>query len=167
MTKTKTNPSRSKDAQPAGPQQTRREVLSWGVAVGAGGGALGVLTMLVARMPMPALLPERTKKFKIGTASELPPGTAVFFEPEQTYVIADKLGIYAISALCTHLGCVVQRQRAGFICPCHGSRFNTRGKVVQGPAPRALDWYHVGRLPGGRLFVDRSRVVKPGTKLKV
>jgi len=45
----------------------------------------------------------------------------------------------AMTAICTHQQCVVSGFDAGvFICPCHGSRYNTSGGVVQGPAPTAL-----------------------------
>ena len=47
----------------------------------------------------------------------------------------------ALSAVCTHLGCVVQWQEAQgeFICPCHGGRFSAAGVVLGGPPPRPLE----------------------------
>ncbi|MBF0447501.1 MAG: ubiquinol-cytochrome c reductase iron-sulfur subunit [Magnetococcales bacterium] len=45
-------------------------------------------------------------------------------------------------ALCTHLGCVPQPvgtgDFGGFLCPCHGSHYDTSGRIRQGPAPRNL-----------------------------
>lgn len=48
--------------------------------------------------------------------------------------------------ICTHLGCVPLGQRAGdpqgqwggWYCPCHGSQYDTSGRVRKGPAPRNL-----------------------------
>ena len=46
-----------------------------------------------------------------------------------------------LSALCTHLACVVHFNNAekSWDCPCHGSRFDLDGNVLQGPATRPLE----------------------------
>ncbi|MFE9095858.1 FAD-dependent oxidoreductase [Streptomyces sp. NPDC007264] len=48
--------------------------------------------------------------------------------------------LHAVSARCTHLGCLVAFNRAeqAWECPCHGSRFDAEGRVLQGPATRPL-----------------------------
>jgi menaquinol-cytochrome c reductase iron-sulfur subunit len=53
---------------------------------------------------------------------------------------------------CTHLGCAYHWEAASrnFVCPCHTSAFSIDGKVLRGPAPRALDRYQV-RIEGGRV----------------
>ena len=49
--------------------------------------------------------------------------------------------VHAVSATCTHMGCTLQWNRAetSWDCPCHGSRFDCDGTVLEGPAVRALD----------------------------
>jgi cytochrome b6-f complex iron-sulfur subunit len=48
--------------------------------------------------------------------------------------------VYALSAVCTHLGCIVKWNNIEkqFICPCHGAKFALSGKVLDGPAPKPL-----------------------------
>ena len=62
---------------------------------------------------------------------------------DPTYVVVgeDKsIADYGINAVCTHLGCVVPWNIAEnkFKCPCHGSQYDSTGKVVRGPAPLSL-----------------------------
>ena len=43
--------------------------------------------------------------------------------------------------ICTHLGCIPlahQGNYGGFFCPCHGSQYDTSGRIRQGPAPANL-----------------------------
>jgi Rieske Fe-S protein len=53
--------------------------------------------------------------------------------------------VLALDLVCTHLGCTVAATERGFACPCHGSRFDSRGQVLDGPAPRALRRLRVER----------------------
>jgi glycine/D-amino acid oxidase-like deaminating enzyme/nitrite reductase/ring-hydroxylating ferredoxin subunit len=50
-------------------------------------------------------------------------------------------GLRAVSARCSHQGCLVGFDAAvqTWSCPCHGSRFDTEGRVIQGPAVADLD----------------------------
>jgi glycine/D-amino acid oxidase-like deaminating enzyme/nitrite reductase/ring-hydroxylating ferredoxin subunit len=77
-------------------------------------------------------------------ADELGPGEGGIVSKEGHRVAAyrDEDGtIRAVSARCTHLGCLVSFNTAekSWDCPCHGSRFDLDGKVIQGPAVRDLD----------------------------
>lgn len=53
----------------------------------------------------------------------------------------DQGALHVVSAKCTHLGCVVHWNSAerSWDCPCHGSRFDTDGAVLHGPAASALE----------------------------
>lgn len=60
----------------------------------------------------------------------------------------------ALSAVCTHLGCVVAwQEKAGeFLCPCHGGRFAANGQVLGGPPPKPLESLVV-QLDGDQLKI--------------
>jgi len=62
--------------------------------------------------------------------------------------------VVAFAPQCTHLGCAYhwEDKRDDFICPCHNSTFSLEGKVLTGPAPRALDRYQV-RLESGKVMI--------------
>ncbi|XP_074572235.1 cytochrome b6-f complex iron-sulfur subunit, chloroplastic isoform X1 [Curcuma longa] len=67
---------------------------------------------------------------------------------DPTYLVVEdnkSIATYGINAVCTHLGCVVPWNSAEkkFVCPCHGSQYNSQGKVVRGPAPLSLALAHV------------------------
>jgi cytochrome b6-f complex iron-sulfur subunit len=48
--------------------------------------------------------------------------------------------VFALSAVCTHLGCLVnwEPDARQIVCPCHAARFDLNGNVVGGPAPKPL-----------------------------
>lgn len=66
---------------------------------------------------------------------------------DPTYIVVESkeaITDYGINAVCTHLGCVVPWNAAEnkFKCPCHGSQYDSTGKVVRGPAPKSLALSH-------------------------
>ncbi len=66
-------------------------------------------------------------------------------DPTYLVVTEDKtIADYGLNAVCTHLGCVVPWNAAEnkFMCPCHGSQYDSTGKVVRGPAPLSLALAH-------------------------
>lgn len=68
----------------------------------------------------------------------------VRFKGQPTIVVRPKANeIYALSAICTHLGCIVkwEESKGELICPCHAARFDLRGNVLGGPAPSPLATY--------------------------
>ncbi len=146
---------------------TRRGFLGWGAAVFIGIASLAAFLFTIFRMPFPSLLPEKSSRLKIGRRHDFPSGTTKYFSNDQVYVFADAEGIYAISAVCTHLGCVVTKDHNGFACPCHGSRYGLDGSVEKGAATRDLPWYQISMLPGGHLQVDKKKIVKPGLRFAV
>lgn len=121
------------------------------------------------RLPMPTVLPTPSQRFRIGKPADFPPGTERYFEAERVLVRADARGVSAVSFVCTHLGCTVTKDPsgAGFVCPCHGSRYRDDGAVVAGPAPRRLRTLAIAPDPAGWLIVDAAEEVPVDARLKV
>lgn len=81
---------------------------------------------------------------------------------DATYLIVkdDGNGLepFALNAICTHLGCIVPWSAVNkkFICPCHGSQYDSNGAVVRGPAPLPLALAHVSNDDeSGKIVVSR------------
>jgi len=70
--------------------------------------------------------------------ADIPAQGALVFREARVAVVRSGDDIYALSLVCTHLGCTVNLTPDGLSCPCHGSRFDRGGNVVQGPADRPL-----------------------------
>ena len=112
------------------------------------------------RLPMPSLFPEQGSKFRLGEADRFPQGSTTVIHDRNVLVGHDEGGIYAMSLVCTHLGCITQVVSDGsFTCPCHGSRFDPKGSVIQGPAPSPLRYLELSVSPSGDLLVDRAKNV--------
>ena len=148
------------------PRVSRRSVLSW-ASLASFFSSMGVALAGVLRLPNPSVLPGPVRRYKVGAPEQFAVGTETRFEKENIFLFRDTEGIYAVSSVCTHLGCSVARSTEGFSCPCHGSRFDSKGKVVGGPAPRGLPWLELGRAADGQLVVYAEREVPSGTKFKV
>jgi len=77
----------------------------------------------------------------LGATSDIPVGGGAIYTAAKVVVTQPASGQYkAFSAVCTHVGCIVNKVTNGTIdCPCHGSEFKiTNGAVVTGPAPSPL-----------------------------
>jgi cytochrome b6-f complex iron-sulfur subunit len=128
----------------------------------------GAVSMLAAtagalRLTKANVYYEQSQKFKIGRPENFPVGSMVKLDEKKVFIFSGNSGLYAISSICTHLGCIVAQTDNGFLCPCHGSRYDGIGNVVGGPAPRALPWLEISLHEDGNLVVDASKEVKSGT----
>jgi cytochrome b6-f complex iron-sulfur subunit len=73
--------------------------------------------------------------------------------------------VRAFSAVCTHLGCVIEWQpnaAQAWFCPCHHGRYDREGRVLGGPPPRPLTPV-AARVRDGQVFVKYT--VRPPTGL--
>lgn len=155
------------DRLPDPPEQSlegRRDFLAetafWTTA-----GALVLAAAGVARMPKPGMLPGPSAALKIGTPGDYPLSRdPVRVAGQNLFIVHDADGFWAVSAICSHLGCIVANTPEGYSCPCHGSRFAPDGRVVQGPAPSPLTWFELTRAPDGQIVVHTDKTVPVGTK---
>lgn len=144
---------------------TRRLFLGFNL-FGIGGLFVGTFVQTI-RYLIPNVLFEPPRVFKVGTPDRYNQGSVTFVPNHRVFVVHDEAGFHSISATCTHLGCTVKSVEGGFDCPCHGSKFDSKGKVKHGPAPNALLWYEVRLANNGELLVDTTKTVDPGFALKV
>jgi cytochrome b6-f complex iron-sulfur subunit len=142
----------------------RRRIFAVG-CFGIGAATAGFLAATF-RFLVPNVLYEPSRRFDIGSPAEFPSGSVTFLPDRRLYVFNSAEGFFAISSVCPHLGCNVKHTLSGFECPCHGSRFDENGRVVQGPAPRPLAWYAVSLSPREQLIVDLDQSVGPEFRLR-
>ncbi len=137
-------------------------------AVASATGALAVAAIGAARLPMPSVFPESNSRVKLGPLDRFLLANVTPVPEQRLWIYVDEAGLYAMSAVCTHLGCLVANNgEEGFFCPCHGSRFNAQGKVVGGPAPKPLLFLELTLSPDGQLVVDKQKTVPADERLKV
>lgn len=117
----------------------------------------------------PNVLFEPPTKFRAGSPDLYPINTVTYLPDQQVYIVRTAGGFYAVSAVCTHLGCITQwKPEANQIaCPCHGSKFQPDGTKIEGPAPRPLPHFSITVTVDGELQVDKLETVKPSQVLKV
>lgn len=136
-------------------------------------GALGIAGLGSAAVTYqyfaPNVLFEPAAQFRAGTPDLYATYSVNFLQDQQVYIVRMPEGFYAVSAVCTHLGCVTQwKSEAKMIaCPCHGSKFKPDGTKIEGPAPRPLPHFAISLTADGELLVDKLQIVKNSQALKV
>lgn len=111
------------------------------------------------RFLVPNVLFEPSLNFKAGRPDDYADGSVTFLEKERVFLVRKGNTFRCLSAICTHLGCTVDRTDRGYHCPCHGSVFDDQGTVKSGPAPRGLEWFSVTLSKDNRLLVDKNQRV--------
>jgi cytochrome b6-f complex iron-sulfur subunit len=120
------------------------------------------------RFMFPNIRTEPPTRFKVGYPDQFAPGQ-VETKYKMRYGVWIVRGefdglpqIYALKAVCTHLGCIPNwlENEQKFKCPCHGSGFYRDGVNFEGPAPRPLERYAIRIANDGQLEVDKSRIFR-------
>lgn len=154
-------PAAPKPAAPAG-EITRRSFISW-LAVGwiAFATASGAALTSFVRYLFPNVLFEPPTSFKAGY-----PDDYLVDQVDERYkdkfgvwIVRNKEGFFALSTVCTHLGCIPNWQPAEkkYKCPCHGSGFYRDGINFEGPAPRPLERFKIALADDGQILIDKSQ----------
>lgn len=122
-----------------------------------------ILALSYLRQFFPRLAGEK-RRIALGDPRQFPVDTYTFLDEHKLFVYRDHEGVKAVSAVCTHLGCILEKSTDGFECPCHGSCYNEQGEVLSGPAPRDLSWYRVSRASDGKILIDPGTTVSAEDK---
>jgi len=169
---------RAREAAQLGSLWSRRDVFGrfgWGIFTAFSG--LGLLGFL--RTAFPRVLFQPPTSFKAGRPDDYPVGevSEKYKKEQRVWIIRNDLGIYALFAKCTHLGCTPRWLTAEnkFKCPCHGSGFYKTGINFEGPAPRPLERLRITKAEDGQIVIDKAvkylyekgQWDKPGAFLKV
>ena len=128
---------------------SRRRLLGW-----LSRGFLSLWAVGLGWLVLGFLKPPRSREslgqgvIKVGPESDLLPGQArlVRHGREPVFVVRTTAGEFiGVSAVCTHLHCVLgyDRAREQLACPCHEGSFDLSGNVLSGPPPRSLRTYRV------------------------
>ena len=147
----------------------RRSFLSWvTLAWVAFTASMLAAVTATARFMFPNVLFEPPPTFKAGYPNEIQIGQVDerFKQRFAVWLVRTAYdewgmasGIYALSTVCTHLGCTPNWLEAEqkFKCPCHGSGYYTTGVNFEGPTPRPLERYAISLADDGQILVDKSR----------
>ena len=117
----------------------------------------------------PNVLFEPPTTFRAGSLDDYPVNSVTYIQDQQVYIVRTDKGLWAMTAVCTHLGCITQwkPESSQIACPCHGSKFERDGKVQAGPAPRPLLHFAVRLTADGAIEVDKLETVKGSEILRV
>ncbi len=147
------------------PSISRRRFLRWSI-----GGVLSLLTLdlfrLGERFLSPPLTSPQPAPVAVPEAGTMAVGDTRYVAEARAYLMRDEQGFFALSAICTHLGCLVDPAQGGLQCHCHGSRYDSNGQNLSGPAPRPLA--HLALAWGDEpetLVVDPNKEVGPEVRL--
>ena len=100
--------------------------------------------------------PPKPTEFDLGLTSNYLPGSTTVLPEIPAVLIRSTTGFSALSLVCTHLGCTVELQPDGFACPCHGSRFDSHGNLIKGPATKPLKPLRVEQTANGKIILHTN-----------
>ncbi len=147
----------------AEPEISRRGFFSWAAVAWVGfTAAIGGCMTAFGRFMFPNVLYEPPNSFKVGFPADYPEGVVDerFKESNGVFIVHNDGQLYALFAICTHLGCPPAWLEAQnkFKCPCHGSGYYKNGINFEGPTPRPLERAKIAISPDdGQIIVDKGQ----------
>jgi nitrite reductase/ring-hydroxylating ferredoxin subunit len=107
----------------------------------------------------------------VGNIKDVPIGHFAGVPGKQLVLARDTDGLYALSTVCTHLGCDMAEKgkisASGLECACHGSRFSLAGAVLAGPATKPLPHFKVDLATDGAITVQAGTIVANAVRTPV
>jgi cytochrome b6-f complex iron-sulfur subunit len=100
--------------------------------------------------------PPPPQQFDVGLSSNYPVGSRTVLQNIPAILIHTENGFSALSLICPHLGCTVEAKPDEFACPCHGSRYDQDGKLLQGPATKGLQSLRVEITPDDKVIIYKG-----------
>ena len=154
-------PNQSSTSSNTSGDMDRRSFIKWSlIGWGAFIASVGGYSSMVVRFLFPNVLFEPIQTFHAGTPDQYEMGVSERFKEKYgVWIVRDSETIYALSTVCTHLGCTPNflAADAKFKCPCHGSGFYTTGINFEGPAPRPLERFKIVLSDEGEILVDKTK----------
>jgi cytochrome b6-f complex iron-sulfur subunit len=121
---------------------------------------IGTATIGALRLMVPRVLYEAPSAFKAGFPEDFVVGEVneKYKDDFRVWIVRETEGFYALSAICTHLGCTPRwlPSENKFKCPCHGSGYHKDGVNFEGPTPRPLERLKITLDDDGQILVDRN-----------
>jgi cytochrome b6-f complex iron-sulfur subunit len=125
------------------------------------------LSRTLVRFLMPPISRGQPSIVSGGEPATFDPGRLTRLPDAPVFIGRDEQGLFALSAICPHLGCTITQHEAGFSCPCHGSRFILVGINLTGPAPRPLPYLTLSLNAAGLVEVQGNQPASSTFRLKV
>lgn len=140
----------------------RRTFMKWLTLGWAAFAAIvGGYATVILRYLFPNVLFEPKQSFRAGYPDDYVVGEVSerFKSEHGAWIVRDSEKIFALSTVCTHLGCTPnwQPNEGKYKCPCHGSGFYKSGINFEGPAPRPLERFKIILGDDGELVVDKTK----------
>jgi len=114
---------------------------------------LGELTRFLSFTPDPA----PPESYDLSPADQYAVGSSTIISQARAVLLHTADGFSALSLVCPHLGCTLKPGPGGYACPCHGSSFDAKGHLKNGPANKPMQALRIEQTPDNRLILHTGK----------